>query len=213
MIELVIFDLAGTTIRDDGRIPAAFAAVLGKHGIVISDSILQEIRGGAKREIIAQFVKTDEMADKIYTEFRNHLFAAYENNGVREISGASAIFSQLKQRGIKIALNTGFDRALTEIIVKTARWQRNLFCAIVCSDDVKRGRPFPDMILKAMQICGITSANRVLNVGDTALDLQAGHRAGVRMNVGVLSGAHDRQRLEKEPHTHIVESITALPIL
>ena len=49
------------------------------------------------------------------------------------------------------------------------------------------------------------------NVGDTTLDLQAGHAARVRWNVGVLSGAHTRARLETAPHTHIIDSVAALP--
>ena len=39
----------------------------------------------------------------------------------------------------------------------------------------------------------------------------AGHSAGVRWNVGVLSGAHVRRTLEQAPHTHLIDSIIALP--
>jgi phosphoglycolate phosphatase-like HAD superfamily hydrolase len=43
------------------------------------------------------------------------------------------------------------------------------------------------------------------------LDLEAGHRAGVRWNVGVLSGAHDRKTLETAPHTHLLASVAEVP--
>ena len=62
-----------------------------------------------------------------------------------------------------------------------------------------RGRPAPYLILRAMEATGASSVHKVASVGDTTLDLQAGYNAGVRWNVGVLSGAHDRQSLETSP--------------
>jgi phosphoglycolate phosphatase-like HAD superfamily hydrolase len=61
-----------------------------------------------------------------------------------------------------------------------------------------------------MEAVGAQSVHRVAVVGDTTLDLQAGHNAGVRYNVGVLSGAHDRAALAAEPHTHLLASVAEL---
>jgi phosphoglycolate phosphatase-like HAD superfamily hydrolase len=58
-----------------------------------------------------------------------------------------------------------------------------------------------------METAGASSVHRVANVGDTILDLLAGYNAGVRWNIGVLSGAHDRQLLESVPHTHLLPSV------
>jgi phosphoglycolate phosphatase-like HAD superfamily hydrolase len=82
--------------------------------------------------------------------------------------------------------------------------------AVVCGDDVKQGRPAPYLIFHAMEATRTRDVHVVANVGDTVLDLEAAHNAGVRWNIGVLSGAHDRQRLEAAPHTDLVPSITAL---
>jgi len=41
--------------------------------------------------------------------------------------------------------------------------------------------------------------------------MQAGHNAGARHVVGVLSGAHKKDQLEKEPHTHLIASVADLP--
>jgi phosphoglycolate phosphatase-like HAD superfamily hydrolase len=62
-----------------------------------------------------------------------------------------------------------------------------------------------------MEIIGIRDTALVANVGDTVLDLRAGHDAGVRYNIGVLSGAHRREVLEAEPHTHVIASVAELP--
>ena len=45
------------------------------------------------------------------------------------------------------------------------------------------------------------------------LGLRAGHHAGVRSNIGVLSGAHTLDLLAAEPHTHVLASVAGLPAL
>jgi len=60
----------------------------------------------------------------------------------------------------------------------------------------------------------VASVQQVANVGDTVLDLQAGQNAGVRSNIGVLSGAHSREQLEREPAPHhLLLSVAELPAL
>jgi phosphoglycolate phosphatase-like HAD superfamily hydrolase len=43
------------------------------------------------------------------------------------------------------------------------------------------------------------------------LDLQAGYNAGAGWNIGMLSGAHSREKLESQPHTHLLGSVAELP--
>ena len=55
-IELVVFDMAGTTIEDGGQVLNAFTAALHNAGIVVSDIELQAWRGAAKREVLRFFL-------------------------------------------------------------------------------------------------------------------------------------------------------------
>jgi phosphonatase-like hydrolase len=221
-VKLVVFDLAGTVIEDAGQVPAAFTAVLRHHEIEITSESLREVRGASKREVIQRFVerqpgisKAEVLAhtEEIYNSFRSTLAGLYEKDGVREIAGATETFSWLQQRGVRVALNTGFDRTITELLLNSMRWNGDLINAVVCGDDVAQGRPAPYLIFRAMEMSGVTSVHQVTNVGDTVLDLQAGQNAGVRYNVGVLSGAHTKEQLEREPHTHLLSSVAMLPAL
>ncbi len=221
-IKLVVFDLAGTVIEDAGQVPAAFTAALRSHGIEVTSDSLSEVRGASKREVIQRFVErrlggseADVFAhtEEIYDSFRSTLAGMYEQDGVREIAGVTETFTRLQQRGVRIALNTGFDRTITELLVNSMKWDGDLIKAVVCGDDVAQGRPAPYLIFRAMEMSGVISVQQVANVGDTVLDLQAGHNAGVRYNIGVLSGAHKREQLEQEPHTHLLSSVAMLPAL
>ncbi len=217
-ISLVVFDMAGTTIEDTGQVPEAFTTVLHQHGIEISEDALRAVRGASKRDAIRHFVAQhrsadiDAQTDKIYNDFRDYLARLFNAGGVKPMPGAAETFKWLRERGIKIALNTGFDRPTTDLIIAAVGWKNGAADAIVCGDDVKLGRPAPYLIFRSMEATGVTSVHEVMCVGDTVLDLQAGRNAGARYVVGVLSGAHQKAQLEKEPHTHLITSVAALPV-
>lgn len=216
-IALVVFDMAGTTIEDSGQVPEAFTIVLRKHGIEITEDALRGVRGASKRDAIRHFValhhKTgiDALTDRIFNDFRDCLAQLFQAGGVKPVAGAADTFDWLRQQGIKIALNTGFDRLTTDLIIDSVNWKSGVADAIICGDDVALGRPAPYLIFRSMEATGVTSVHQVMCVGDTVLDMQAGRNAGARCVVGVLSGAHTKEQLEKEPHTHLIASVADLP--
>ena len=221
-IELVVFDMAGTTIEDTGQVPEAFTTVLRRHGIEITQEALRSVRGASKREAIRHFLEQQPSTgtldlsartEQVFAEFRQCLATIYAERGIRTIPGAAETFAWLHQRGVRMALNTGFDRVITELILHTVGWEKDTVDAVVCGDDVPRGRPAPYLIFHAMQATGVISMQRVANVGDTILDLQAGRNASARWNIGVLSGAHTKEQLEQVEHTHLLPSVAELPSL
>lgn len=213
---LVVFDLAGTTVRDDGQVPAALASALYAQGIVVTPEQIVGVRGASKKDAIGRFVPEGadhpRRVEEAYRAFQEHLSRLYGGGGACPIEGAEAAFAWLRGREVRIAFNTGFDRLITDLLLSALRWS-GLADAVVCGDDVPRGRPAPDLILRAMEIAGVRDPLQVANVGDTTLDLLAADRARVRFNIGVLSGAHERDRLEKAPHTHLLDHVGELPRL
>lgn len=210
-----MLDLAGTTVEDRGEVPAAFVAALAAHGIRVSDAEVRTLRGSSKRAAIAALVPAApdhaQRTESVYASFQQELHARYAATGVRTVPGTAETLAWLRARGVRLALNTGFDRDTTQRLLAHLDGLAAAADAVVCGDDVTRGRPAPDLILRAMTITGTARPDGVANVGDTTLDLEAGRRAGVRWNVGVLSGAHGREALAAAPHTHLVDSIALLP--
>ena len=221
-IGLVVFDMAGTTIEDRGEVLRAFAGAMQKNQIPIDEDFIQERRGASKREVFrqcieAQFGKADPenppRVEKAYDDFRSILEGLFATEGIRPIEGAEDTFRWLRKEGIKIALTTGFYRKVTDVILRTVGWNAGTIDASLCSDDVAMGRPAPYMIFRAMEATGIMSVRRVVNVGDTTLDLISAANAGVRGNVGVLSGSQKVDLLGRVQHTHIISSVAELPAL
>jgi phosphonatase-like hydrolase len=214
-LELVILDLAGTTVEDRGQVPDSLITALAEHGIEATREQVDVLRGASKRHAVLHFIpegpEQSILAEAVYASFRAHLTRRYKAEGVRPVPGAARLFQSLRERGVRVALNTGFDRETTDLLLKALGWNGDTVDAVVCGDDVAQGRPAPYLIFRAMEFTGVCSVHSVANVGDTVLDLQAGYNAGVRWNVAVLSGAHDRQKLEGMPHTHLLPSVAELP--
>ena len=218
---LVIFDMAGTTVDDRGQVPTAFAATLAANNVVITADEITRVRGASKRQAIRDLLPPplredasarqafDAAADRIYAEFRANLASSYLN-GISSVPGADRVIADLRRKGIKVALTTGFDRDIATLLLSMLGWTRHTIDAIVCGDDVANGRPAPDLILLAMKLAGVEDPALVANVGDTTHDLESAARAGVRWNIGVLSGAHSREALSKAPHTAIIDSVAGL---
>jgi phosphonatase-like hydrolase len=204
---LVIFDMAGTTVEDRGQVPAAFQDALRAAGMSVTAEDVNRVRGVSKREALRQLLPVEQQphTETIYLDFRKRLTILY-SQGVSEIPGASAMMQSLRGRGVKVALNTGFDREIASLLLAALRWE----FPFVCGDDVAHGRPAPDLIRRAMAISGIDDRSRVANVGDTTVDLQAAANAGVGWNIGVLSCAHTREQLERLPHTALIQSVADL---
>jgi phosphonatase-like hydrolase len=215
-VELVVFDMAGTTVVDDGQVPQAFTAALAGHGVAVGAGDIRDVRGASKRQAILDLLPKggdrEEKAERVLVSFREHLARLYKGK-VREVPGAAAVFKWLRGRGVHVALNTGFDRDTAKMLLEALGWSTGTVDAIVCGDDVARGRPAPDMIFRCMELTGVAGADSVANVGDTMLDLQAGRNAGVGWNIGVLTGAHERALMSAQPHTHLLGSVAELPDL
>ncbi|NDQ56155.1 MAG: HAD hydrolase-like protein [Acidipila sp.] len=220
-IKLVIFDIGGTIIEDNGEVIEAFYAALERNGLDATRAELTEFKGASKRSVITRFVQrqwgkedagNEARIAKVYGDFKAQLESKFSNGGVKPIPGTAATIAWLKAHDIACATTTGFYRSVTDHILRSAGWE-NTFAANICSDDVKDGRPAPYMIFRAMEAAGSADVREVLNVGDTKLDLQAGKRAGVFGVIGVLTGIHKEDRLLPESPSYLIPSVAELPAL
>ena len=116
--------------------------------------------------------------------------------------------------GVKVALQTGYAAPVANSIMTGLGWTvGETVDALVTSDTVAASRPAPYLIFHAMEATGVVDVRRVLTAGDTPNDLAAGMNAGAGFVVGVTTGSFTRPQLEAEPHTHILDSVAAIPAL
>ncbi len=221
-IELVVFDMAGTTVNDEDSVSRCVQGALAAQGVMVTVADVNRVMGIPKPEALRILISESprcaslrDQIDDIHRDFVARSIRFYQTDArVREVSGSEQTFRALKQAGIKVALDTGFDRAITQTILDRLGWSGSpLIDATVCSDEVPRGRPHPDMIQELMRRLGIDDPAKVAKVGDTPADLQEGKNAGCGLIVGVTEGTHTREQLEHHPHTQLIASVSELPVI
>lgn len=203
-IALVVLDWAGTTVDFGSRAPAAaFKNVFAKHGVEVTDAEARAPMGLNKRQHLVAMLSQPRVAsswqsvhgrpwndsdvDQMYHEFMPLQLSTIAQH-CDPVPGLVDAIAELRSMGCKIAGTTGYFRKAAQTVADHAA--ANGFCtdANACADDVPDGRPSPWMIYRTMEATGVYPANRVLNIGDTIADIQAGLNAGC-WSIGVCDSS------------------------
>ncbi len=222
--ELVIFDIAGTTVADSGNINDAFRQAFLASGIDISASEVDTVMGYRKSEAISLMVQkhapellleNDLVIQTIHELFNRNMVHFYKNNtDLNSLPYAEEVFNLFQESGIRVALNTGFTRDITNAILVNLGWYANpLINRVICSDEVPEGRPHPYMIREIMYQLGVADASKVVKVGDTQVDIQEGRSAGCGLVVAVTTGAYSKEQLIQYQPDFIIDTLQQLPAL
>jgi phosphonatase-like hydrolase len=217
-IKLVVFDIAGTTVRDDHDVSKAFRAALKKSGYEVPLDLINPLMGYEKTLAIRQILRlhehndakiTAELVSKIHKEFVEQMIAHYKSApGIEPLPNVEETFAALRAKGVQVGINTGFSRDIADTIVSRLKWfDKQLIDHVIGSDEVELGRPHPYMIQKMMLDGGIERPKEVAKVGDTEVDVREGQNAGCRYVIGVTTGIFTRAELEPYNPTHIIDDI------
>jgi len=218
--ELVVLDMAGTTVRDDGVVERAFRRAHERTGVADAwewDEALAYVRrtmGQSKVDVFAHLAGGDrERAEAAAVAFEHAYAELIREDGVEPMAGATELFADLRAAGIAVVLTTGFAPATRDAIIDALDWRR-LVDGALSPADAGRGRPAPDLVLSAALRAGASRVAAVAVAGDTTSDIAAGLAAGAGLVVGVLSGAHDRDALVAAGAHAVVDDVAALrPLL
>jgi phosphonatase-like hydrolase len=216
---LAALDMAGTTIDEGGLVYSAIAAAVAEAaGGPVPAGLMSRWKGTSKQEAIAGLLGAMGSDDSrarvraVYEDFAGRLAESYRTTPPAAVPGATEMFETLRRAGVRVALQTGYDHGVASSIMTGLGWAvGETVDALVTSDTVAASRPAPYLIFHAMEATGVRDVRRVLTAGDTPNDLGAGMNAGARFVVGVTTGSFTRSQLEAEPHTHIMDSVAALP--
>ncbi len=234
-VRMVMFDLAGTTIRDDNCVAECLYRAAQESGLDCSLEDIQQNIGTNKRDLYRMLicrsrggvatladlgqvsVSSDEarLAEDTFQLYERYMLEHYAHE-IQEVPGTSEVFRWLKKQGIHVATDTGFHREINAAIMHSMGWLRDgLVDVSLCVSDVpgERGRPAPYMIFKAMMQLGVTSVQQVVKVGDQPADLLEGINAGCLGVIAVLSGPLGADVLGAYRHTHMLPSVAELPQL
>ncbi|GHH32388.1 phosphonatase-like hydrolase [Streptomyces candidus] len=220
-IELVVLDMAGTTVADGGLVEQAFAAAAERLGVRAGSADYEEklryvraTMGESKISVFRHLFGEEGLAQRANAAFEESYGQLVQAGAIEEVPGARETIEELAAQERTVVLTTGFARITQDAILAALGWQ-GLAASTLCPADAGgRGRPYPDMVLTAFLRTGaVAGVQDVAVVGDTSYDMLSGVRAGAGVVAGVRTGAHGPDALLAHGATHVLESVVGLPAL
>ncbi|WNZ24104.1 HAD hydrolase-like protein [Leptolyngbya sp. NK1-12] len=231
-IELVVCDMAGTTVQDNGEVQRCFLEAAAATGLQADPDKIRFMMGWSKKlvfqtlwqaQIGVEHPNYETRVNASFNQFKLILEDYYRTQAVQPAEGCLELFAWLKSQHIKIALTTGFYREVTNIILERLGWNQGLAANYVGSAEsmiqvsvtpseiyANEGRPAPFMIQKAMYYLKIRDPKAVVNIGDTPSDIESGYNANCLLSFGITNGSHTKEQLEAYPNDGLLASLHEL---
>lgn len=176
-----VFDMDGTIVDNMAFHTSSWISFFERRGQNLdADEFFRATAGRQGGEImrtyLGEHLSDDEVAllnhekESVYRE----LYAPHR----KPVDGFDALVAQAKANGVKLAVGTAAPPANVEFTLDGLDLRRH-FDAIVGALDVARGKPHPDVFLKAAELCGVPPEHCIV-FEDAPLGVEAARRAGMR---------------------------------
>jgi HAD superfamily hydrolase (TIGR01509 family) len=196
----VIFDLDGTLIDSMHIWTQVDFEYLQKRNIDVPADIMQDMKVGNSFVEIAKYFKErfqlPDSIEEIINEWTEMVAWHYQHDILLK-PGALNFLHYLKQRDIKIAVGTSNTLYLTKTVLKANHvWQ--YIDATVDGCEINRGKPFPDIFIKAAEKLGLEPGT-CLVIEDILAGVQAAKTAGMRVfAIADDSAENEREEINKQ---------------
>ena len=149
-IQLVVFDMAGTTVHDEDGVNRCIREAFEAVGLAAAAPDVNRVMGLPKPQAIALLIEKYGRTADLGPRRRDpsRLRPCVRPRSMRRTPrcarspGSGELFDRLRSEGIRVALNTGFNRAITDVILGRLGWRERIDASIA-SDEVAPGRSPP----------------------------------------------------------------------
>jgi len=194
-----IFDWDGIIIDSHDHHEAAWADLIAETGHRVPDDFMKRSFGMRNEQIFPEFFEGVEegdhalirdLADQKETHYRNRL----RRDGIDPLPGVREILDTLAAHEVPCAVGTSTPLENVNLVMELTGL-RGCFAAISSAEDVRFGKPDPEVFLVAAGRIKRDPAQCVV-FEDAHVGLEAGRRAGMR-TIGVAT-THPIDSLEAE---------------
>lgn len=176
---LVIFDHDGLMVNTEDVVYAALAQLFEEYGCAFPWEYYITSLGMPVAESLAMYLRDLPLAMTMeqLVPVRNERVRALTETDLRLMPGLISLLEALRARGDLLAVATSGTRShITSNLTRFGL--ADYFDAVVCIDDVARGKPHPDLILEALRRTGVTASAAIM-LEDAPRGVEAAHRAEV----------------------------------
>lgn len=176
---LIIFDHDGLMVNTEDVVYAALVQLFEEHGCALSWDYYITSLGMPSIEAMKMFLRDlplDMTLEQLAAE-RNKRVQELTETDLKTMPGLIPLLDALRARGDRMAVATSGRRAHIEHSLERFGLT-GYFEAVVCIEDVKRGKPHPDLILEVLRRTG-TAAKNAIMLEDAPRGVEAAHNADV----------------------------------
>jgi HAD superfamily hydrolase (TIGR01509 family) len=176
--EAVVFDLDGVLVDSEGIWESARRALVEEHGLAYPAGTTRAIMGMSAPEwahYLHVTLGVPLREETINTDIVARVAAAYRAH-LPLLDGAVASVRALSGR-LPLAVASSSNRVLIELVLELAEI-RDAFSVIVSSEEVARGKPAPDVYLRAAELLQIPP-DRCAAIEDSTNGIRSAHEAGM----------------------------------
>lgn len=176
-----VFDMDGTIVDNMAFHTDSWLAFFERRGLLLdADEFFRATAGRQGGEIMRAYLGeqlSDEEVGLLNHEKESvyrELYAPHR----KTVAGFDALIERARLEGVKLAVATAAPPANIEFTLDGLDLRKH-FDAVVGAADVARGKPHPDVFLKAAERCGVQPEHCIV-FEDAPLGVEAARRAGMR---------------------------------
>ena len=176
---LVIFDHDGLMVNTEDVVYTAYSRIFGPRGIAFPWDYYVTSLGMPVAESLAMYLRDlgDPMTMDELAQARAEQMRTLSETDLRPMPGLTPLLDALRARGDLLAVATSGTRPHIEKSLSRFGLT-GYFDAVVCIDDVARGKPHPDLILEVLRRTGAAASDAIM-LEDAPRGVEAAHRAAV----------------------------------
>lgn len=182
MVSGIIFDMDGILIDSERQSNEGWLWAAGQLGVDMPMWLIDSFKG-APAELCCKFFDDYYKGVIDYWEAKelrtHHVYKIRETEGIPVKKGVKDIFEYIRNNGLKCAVATSTRRESAEkTLHEIGVW--DYLDAVVYGDEVERGKPEPDIFLRAAKAIGVNPSEAVV-VEDSINGIKAGYAAHMRV--------------------------------
>ena len=182
MITSVLFDMDGVLIDSQPMHYEADVRTLGRFGITVDIAEVEKYAGTTNVDRYTRFKKDYQITYTVeeMVAFREEcIMALVRATDLQPIEGIVSLLKSIKDCGLKTAVASSSSYGLIYAVLDKLRL-RGYFDQVVSGEDMKNGKPAPDIFLAAARVLDSTPEQCVV-IEDSGNGVLAGCRAGMKV--------------------------------
>lgn len=178
-VEALLIDMDGTLIDSLTTLYEVYKTFLKKYEIKGSEQEFLQLNGPSLNEILhtlKQRYQLKEDLEMLVNQYQQELLSFY-SEGLPIFPHARETVLRAKSFGLKVALVSSAPKKLMEVLVQSLNME-NDFDILISSEQVKRGKPAPDLYQYALHYLGVLP-ERAIAIEDSVNGVRSAQEAGV----------------------------------